>query len=71
MSAPSGLAAEELFDDFWAWRMEESPELASFCGNHDYDHRLDDVSENGYTRRAVSCGNYHEHIFVFHDANTL
>ena len=44
----------KLCEDFWAWRMRDSPEFATYCGNHDYDDKLDDVTTEAYDRRQVS-----------------
>ncbi|XP_071087216.1 uncharacterized protein [Haliotis cracherodii] len=50
----SGTAdVESLFDRFWQWRQEDSPEFASYCGNHDYDDRWDDISEDAYLKRET------------------
>ena len=50
----SSAAVENLCDEFWRWRLRESPEFATFCGVHDYDDQLDDTSVQGYKRRGVS-----------------
>ncbi|KAL8609309.1 hypothetical protein ACOMHN_060037 [Nucella lapillus] len=42
---------EALCADMWAWRLAESPELATFCGLHHLDNLLDDVSEEAYIKR--------------------
>ena len=34
----------DLFDREWAWRLRESPELATSVGVHDWDDKLSDVS---------------------------
>ncbi|XP_076467677.1 uncharacterized protein LOC143298678 isoform X1 [Babylonia areolata] len=44
-------AVEALCADVWAWRLAESPELATFCGFHHLDDLLDDVSEEAYIKR--------------------
>ena len=44
---------EALCADVWAWRLAESPELATFCGFHHLDDLLDDVSEEAYIKREV------------------
>ena len=48
------MAVKKLCDEFWTWRLKESPEFATFCGVHDYDDQLDDTSVSGYERRGVS-----------------
>ena len=45
-------AVLSLCHDFWQWRLRESPELASFCGFHQYDDMWDDISEEAYVRRG-------------------
>ena len=49
---------KKLCEDFWAWRMRDSPEFATYCGNHDYDDKLDDVTTEAYDRRQVSASRY-------------
>lgn len=44
---------EALCAEMWAWRLQESPELATYFGVHDYDDLLDDLSEEAYIRREV------------------
>ncbi|XP_067663585.1 uncharacterized protein [Haliotis asinina] len=44
---------ESLFDRFWQWRHADSPEFASYCGNHDNDDRWDDISEEAYMNRKA------------------
>ncbi|XP_076033289.1 uncharacterized protein LOC143020654 isoform X2 [Oratosquilla oratoria] len=46
---------QELLDDFWNWRMSESPEFASLVGLHDYDDRLDDLSLAAHQQRHDKC----------------
>ena len=48
------MAVQKVCDEFWSWRLKESPEFATFCGVHDYDDQLDDTSIEGYERRGVS-----------------
>jgi len=42
----------DLFDREWAWRLKESPELATSVGVHDYDDRLSDVSMETLARQT-------------------
>ncbi len=49
----SSTATERLCAAFWAWRLERSPEFATFCGAHARDDRLDDTSVAAYEKRAV------------------
>ncbi|XP_064616842.1 uncharacterized protein LOC135480842 [Liolophura sinensis] len=43
-----------LCEEFWEWRLSDSPEFASFCGEHKYDDRFDDVSEQNYISKKKS-----------------
>lgn len=45
---------EALSADVWSWRLAESPELSTFCGVHENDDQLDDISEEAYIKREVS-----------------
>lgn len=49
---------EALCAEVWAWRLEESPELATFCGFHHLDDRLDDISEEAYIKREVGWASF-------------
>ena len=44
---------ETLCDEVWRWRLAESPEFSTFCGFHDTDRELDDISEEAYIKREV------------------
>lgn len=35
--------ANDLFTDFWNWRLNNAPEFATFVGEHTYDNRLDEM----------------------------
>lgn len=39
------------FDNYWQWRLEESPEFATFIGNHDLDSKLESYSLESYENR--------------------
>lgn len=41
----------DLCKRFWQWRLQDSPELALFCGCHDFDDRMDDLSVDAYKKR--------------------
>lgn len=43
----------EILNSFWSWRLNNSPEFASYCGMHDFDDRLDDLSEEAQKERQV------------------
>jgi len=42
----------DLFDREWAWRLKQSPELATSVGVHDDDDKLSDVSPETLARQA-------------------
>src|SRR5215210_2362005 len=42
----------DLFDREWAWRLKQSPELATSVGVHDDDDKLSDVSMETLARQA-------------------
>jgi hypothetical protein len=44
---------DALCAELWAWRISESPMLATFCGFHQYDDQLDDYSEEAFIKREV------------------
>uniref|UniRef100_A0A8W8JD75 DUF885 domain-containing protein n=1 Tax=Magallana gigas TaxID=29159 RepID=A0A8W8JD75_MAGGI len=37
-----------LCDEFWQWRMRQSPEFASFCGDQRYSHLLDEIDTKAF-----------------------
>ena len=41
----------EILQNFWTWRLQESPEFATSIGFHDYDDRLNDLSLEAFERR--------------------
>ncbi|KAK7473389.1 hypothetical protein BaRGS_00035362 [Batillaria attramentaria] len=51
MTESADTQAEALCAEVWAWRLAESPELATYCGIHDTDDQLDDISEEAYIKR--------------------
>ncbi|KAK7097542.1 hypothetical protein V1264_004500 [Littorina saxatilis] len=51
MAESASTDVEALCAEVWAWRIAESPELATFCGFHHLDDQLDDVSEEAYIKR--------------------
>ncbi|MEA3075674.1 MAG: hypothetical protein QOF60_582 [Actinomycetota bacterium] len=42
-----------LFDQAWAWEMEDSPEAATVLGYRGHDHRWSDLSPAAYERRLA------------------
>ena len=43
-----------VFQRFWRWRLENSPEFATAIGEHAFDDRLDEMSFSSYLRRQSS-----------------
>ncbi|CAN7993024.1 unnamed protein product [Ixodes hexagonus] len=43
--------AEQLFEDFWQWRLRDSPELATMVGVHKYDDLLESYSLQSFQDR--------------------
>ena len=43
-----------LCEEYFEWRLAEYPEFSTFCGQHDYDDRLNDHSSEAFARRLVS-----------------
>uniref|UniRef100_K1RLI4 Uncharacterized protein n=1 Tax=Magallana gigas TaxID=29159 RepID=K1RLI4_MAGGI len=37
-----------LCDEFWQWRMRQSPEFASFCGDQRFSHLLDEIDTKAF-----------------------
>ena len=52
MSADASVTA--LCDAFWAWRLKDNPEFASYCGVHDRDDLWDDPSEHAVKQTTVT-----------------
>ncbi|KAK2184008.1 hypothetical protein NP493_286g01037 [Ridgeia piscesae] len=44
-----------LVNDFWAWRLEETPEFASAVGVHDFDRRLETYTLEAFDHRTEQC----------------
>ncbi|XP_077986623.1 uncharacterized protein LOC144440994 isoform X2 [Glandiceps talaboti] len=51
-------AARKLADDFWEWRLRESPEFATMAGFHHYDDTLDSHSLDSFEKRKDDCRNF-------------
>ncbi|KAL1417313.1 hypothetical protein MTO96_006191 [Rhipicephalus appendiculatus] len=43
--------ATELFEEFWQWRLKDSPEFATMVGFHGYDHLLESYSVKSFQDR--------------------
>ena len=62
-SAPSPTQqAQALFDDYWQWILREYPELASSLGDHRYDDRLSDQSEQAIAKREAARAQFLERL---------
>jgi len=53
-----------LFQDFFAWRLEDNPEFATRLGNHTYDRNLSSYSMSAYELRWNRCQEYLEELKV-------
>jgi uncharacterized protein (DUF885 family) len=51
---PSQLGLEELFSEYWGWRLAEYPELATVYGYNDHNDRWTDVSKAARDRRRAA-----------------
>ena len=49
---------KNIFEEFWIWRLEESPEFATAVGIHDYDWKLDDHSLQAFQRREQEAAGF-------------
>ena len=43
-----------LCEEYFEWRLREYPEFSTFCGQHDYDDRLNNHSSEAFAQRLVS-----------------
>lgn len=43
----------QLLEDFWKWRLNNSPEFATFCGIHDFDDKLESYTLDDIIERKV------------------
>jgi uncharacterized protein (DUF885 family) len=51
---PSQLGLEELFTEYWGWRLAEYPELATVYGYNDHNDRWTDMSRAARDRRRAA-----------------
>ncbi|GIZ03160.1 uncharacterized protein CEXT_529651 [Caerostris extrusa] len=63
--------ALELIDDFWRWRLSNSPEFATFSGIHDYDDKLESYSLDTILKRRVTCRNFLNECQQIHNGSDL
>jgi len=62
---PSQLGLEEVFADYWGWRLADSPELATFMGRTDYNDRWTDVSKAARDKRRAEQQEYLQKALYF------
>ncbi|KAF8770333.1 uncharacterized protein LOC129988158 [Argiope bruennichi] len=48
----------QLLDDFWQWRLSNSPEFATFSGIHEFDDKLESYTLDAILERKVVCRKY-------------
>lgn len=63
MAAPHGSnrtvdELDRLYADYWEFVLKEFPTTATYLGDHRYDDRLEDVSEEAFHRRTDQCRKY-------------
>lgn len=51
-----------IFNEFWNWRLKESPEFATAIGIHDFDSDLDDMGLAAFERRGKEASNILEKL---------
>ena len=49
-----------LFDEFWIWRLRQSPEFATKIGIKDYNDMLETFTEERYHNDFKACKNFKE-----------
>ncbi len=59
-STTANLEAEvdELFEEYFRWKLSDNPEEASLLGYHEYDGRLTDHSPRAAVRRELRCRHF-------------
>jgi len=62
---PSQLGLEEVFADYWGWRLADSPELATFMGRTDYNDRWTDMSKAARDKRRAELQEYLQKALYF------
>lgn len=51
-----------LLEEYWQWRLEESPEFASTLGLHQKDDKLDSFSEESYCSMLKKCESFKKNL---------
>jgi len=49
------MTPQKLFDDFWAWRLERTPEFASLAGSKDYNSKLETFTLERFSEDLETC----------------
>jgi len=62
---PSQLGLEEVFADYWGWRLADTPELATFMGRTDYNDRWTDLSKAARDKRRAERQEYLQKALYF------
>ncbi|HZY94364.1 MAG TPA: DUF885 domain-containing protein [Candidatus Bathyarchaeia archaeon] len=53
---------DQLYQDYWEFFLKEFPTIATYLGDHRYDDRLDEVSEEAFHRRINEDKKYLEQL---------
>ena len=62
---PSQIGLEELFAEYWNWRLAESPELATEMGRDQYDDRWTDMSKAARDKRRDDQKEFLQRVLYF------
>lgn len=58
-----------LMDEYWAWKMREFPEEATWLGDHRYNDRLTDLSREAIERRKAFVRQVHARVRAIEPSN--
>lgn len=67
----SSAALFQLYDDYWNWRLSESPELATRVGRHEFDDRWRDWSKEARARAAARRREFLQQLLYVNSAGNL
>ena len=67
----SSAALFQLYDDYWNWRLSESPELATRVGRHEFDDRWRDWSREARVRAADRRREFLQQLLYINSAGNL
>ena len=51
---PAAVQLQELSAEYWQWSLQEGPEYATILGEHAFDDRLQDISDDGRARQTAA-----------------